>query len=292
MKAINLKKAITLLIIIMTGMSYTFAMAIGTEISDKSLGNPTPMAFLVFDKAEPSYYPAGQIGTFKDGDPVSIFHETEGFDFSKDVFKVEMLCRNINTVSHTFKTNTFNGKNAFLTIDPSQNIANDAYSPVFMDALSKLPAGEFLLTIRFYANNVLINEGQIKYKSTGAHPKFKSMASKFTNLEQHRKIVQDAFEKENEEKEKQEEQARNEKNYYSVFVKNNNSGQTVYIVQKHGRTGNEVILEVLPGKTIKLELWRGTTYSISAYRQGTSKDGAYSVATVSEKDHGKTLAVR
>jgi len=252
-----------------------------------------PLSFLIFGSApEPVYFEPGIIGAFKDGEAVSLIHETEGFNFATDNFKVEISGDGLKSVIHTFKIDNFMGKNCYLTIDPSQNVPSNAITSVFMFVLTQLPANEFVLNVDFYANDILINSGKIKYISDGVHLNFKKWAAMFENADQHRAEAQKAFEDETEKENQEQERQRQAANYFNISLKSENTAQTLFVVQTHKGNLISTIHELLPNKIKAIELWRGATYDIKVYRQNESISEAYYLATISELNEGNTLTVR
>ncbi len=80
-------------------------------------------------------------------------------------------------------------------------------------------------------------------------------------------------------------------NEFTIYVKNNNSGVSVRIIEKSSR-GNENIYTITPNQTQKLSLFKGQNYTILLYGQSAAKSTARKVASVSEKNDGQTINVK
>ncbi len=81
-------------------------------------------------------------------------------------------------------------------------------------------------------------------------------------------------------------------NSFSISISNENSGQTIYIIQTDLTTMSESITSVQPGSTANIQLYKSKRYRISAYNQNQSKDSAKTIGEVDKSSDGKTLTVR
>ena len=80
-------------------------------------------------------------------------------------------------------------------------------------------------------------------------------------------------------------------NKFTISVKNNNSGQSVRIIERSSR-GNEKIHTISPNQTEKLSLYKSQTYTILVYGQSAAKSTARKVASVSKSNNGQTINVK
>ncbi len=281
-----------LLLCVIIPMSKLIAQEGKTTASGKS----ELLEFVVQSADGKGYTVPGKINTFSDGAKVGFKHKTDGFDFTNDEFMYEMESPATGKVSHSFKIEFFPGTGGWFIVDPTElYFENPSVTHLFLQKLCQLPAGKTELTVRFYANKKLHSEGKITYISDGVNSKYKKIMAKFGNLEEAMSEADNARRLEDEKQEQAEaeqERKQNAAKYFSVNIQSMNPSQTVYVVQIHSGNLKKEVQEVLPKKTITLELWRGSTYEIRVYNQGQSIENARFVATVDQSKNGKTYTVK
>jgi hypothetical protein len=250
-----------------------------------------PMAFLIWGEGEPAYVAPGGNGVFQDGNRIALLHETEGFDFSKDTFVLDVKIGE-KSLSHSFKIDNFAGKNAWLVVDPAGTDYTPAFTDAFLAELCRLPAGKHEVKMVFKANGTALNHGSLTCDSNGAHAKFKKILGNFQNVSGSRQAMLDAHEAQEERQRVADDAQRAAANGFKVSIQNDNQGQTVYVIAIDDRTRSEAVHEVLPGKTKTLELHRGQGYTLKAFNQDAGKDSTREIGKVDQSADQTTIRVK
>jgi hypothetical protein len=254
------------------------------------------LAFLIWGPGEPTYCEAGTIGSFNDGDLISLKTAKASYDYEKDMFTIEMKLKG-KVTKHSFIDNIAmaKGQSPWLIADPSGTDNAPSFTNKFLLELAKLPKGKHKIDITFLVNNKKTQEGSLNFNSDGKNLKYKLLIPKFVNPNDTRDKANTEFQKELEEKEKKEEELvkQSEKaNYFQVTISNMNSGYTMYIIAIDQKTLSETVYEVLPKNSKTIDLYRGKSYQLKAYNQNELKSDARNVKLVDQKMDKLTIKVK
>ncbi len=250
------------------------------------------LAFLLWTPggSEPTYVPAGQPGTFKDGDGVNLLHKTDGLKYGTDTFSMEAKIGGKNIV-FSYKSSMQTAP--WFVIDPANSDDSSVFTDKFLKEICNLASGNQSIEILFKSNGVLINQGVITYNSDGKHLKFKKMLDGFKNIDAARKGFQETHQKELAQQELDEQKKDAAKSdSFRVSIDNQHTGLTYYIIVMDDRTRSEKIYDIQPKKTKVIEMYLSQTYQIKGYLQGQSKDSAKLIAKVDKSWNNKTISVK
>ncbi|MCP4443376.1 MAG: hypothetical protein GY810_31120 [Aureispira sp.] len=249
----------------------------------------------------PKFIAAGTPGSFLDGDTIELMSavaahiKDNNLSFGDVTFELSVTINNEQTITHSFQMESITGNNIWLIADPTKTNPNGSFSKLFVDAFIALPEGNYTIDVQLNAshagNKSLINTGQLTFERAANINEHFKISAYLDDPEGARNMASDEFMKQYAAKREAYAAKKHASKKFSINLKNNNDGQSVYLIWKDIKTLSENILLIEPSKEKSLELSNNLEYELLVYGQNQSKDHARHLATIDKGAAGSTFSL-